>query len=1221
MKQLNFLSRLTAHGSRLTAHGSRLTAHGSRLTAIISILMISTILRLNAQCFEADGITVRQSYYNIMIAVDQGWINDFFGGDVTMARMSAEQQVNDAIGMVGLNTPTSPFAFFYKLTFRVIFFPSNNEGLDMTPGESLYSYTYRLSTHYRSKYPCANFDCLIYFTSVSGTDLSYGLNGVVVTPGQDKPSMAHEIGHTLGLQHLEVDCCKTLNTIMCAPPKSTAKMTPHNADCSWGVPKVNSLVFTSTKCARFADMAPVLPPDFECPVSVSPKLSIMQENPNPVVNCRDGGDIDEITLSFFNGTLQKDVRFRVFIGSSWEQYVEFVQDPTLDFNCIKSSPSKSEFLITDPVNPTCDNEKTFSVCPSCSTIVELKIKYLGGLLGSTGSIPVTVEVYYGLNSDPSLSSTLRIIPFNTINSGNLSTIPNWSNVKPVMISGKLIMDADLTFHPGGVNKLLFGPGASMEVATGISVTMDHVVAEGCSTMWEGITVRNSASLAVKNMCEIKDAQFAVNVRKGATANIQSCKFVDNNFAIRTAPEGSGVYNITALGNKFSTSDGGLKPSYSGQSPAPGITGFAGIYVKDHAGGLSIDKDAVFGLANSFTNLHYGILAENTNVTVRDAMFLDITKETKPTGYPGPLFTGSAIYLNGGAANVKGSFTGIAPDPVVMDNCHTGVNVLGGSIDVGGCDMGNMTNGIVAGGGTNKAYKIYWNNIAASERGISVYYQSGLPGQASIDNNIIQMLGNPNAIGIATGGQEMFPQQEGFVVNNHVTIDEGATGIQIGVANRIKVTQNTVNLAGSGTLFGIKMEGGDRNTLNCNSISSTSGNNDGIYAIHAGRASVLCNVTNGPARGLHFEGMLSGKSKADIAGNRMENNSSLGLLLGTDAVLGEQLHRGNKFVSTEAAAGIGVQLHSKFTVDAAENPDFLPNAWQPFPWFLNSALPAPSFDCGANTTCPPPPGPTPEYPLDIMIVRGELGGTTYQAANQWLSQRRFYELVAEEGNPYPGNSDVSTFLSQAQSNGLSGYANVQIGIRQLGAMSEGARATAAANLLAMNGNLLGSATYQVNEKTVNGVFLQTVALDNPILSPAQTASLASIATQCPLSGGEAVLRARALLNLNLETPVVYNDAICNAQRPSGERNEASIAKGVMLKIYPNPASDMLNIEYSKLENAGDIQFALYDTYGRVVREVPLTNKEGKVQVDVQNLPEGIYWYVLPGILIGKVILQH
>jgi hypothetical protein len=255
------------------------------------------------------------------------------------------------------------------------------------------------------------------------------------------------------------------------------------------------------------------------------------------------------------------------------------------------------------------------------------------------------------------------------------------------------------------------------------------------------------------------------------------------------------------------------------------------------------------------------------------------------------------------------------------------------------------------------------------------------------------------------------------------------------------------------------------------------------------------------------------------------------------------------------------------------------------------------------------------------VKGELGGTSYQAANQWLSQRRFYELVAEEGNPYPGNSDVSTFLSQSQTNGLSGYANVQIGIRQLGALSEGARATAAASLLAMNGNLTGSAPYQVNEKTVNNVFLQTVALDNPIFTPAQTALLTSVATQCPLSGGEAVLRARALLNLNFETPIVYNDAICNGQRPSGERNETGIAKGVTLKIYPNPASDRLNLEYSKLENTGDIQLALYDTFGRVVREVALTNKEGKVQLDVQTLPEGIYWYVLPGILTGKVILQH
>ncbi|HAD13347.1 MAG TPA: hypothetical protein DCF33_13030, partial [Saprospirales bacterium] len=68
-------------------------------------------------------------------------------------------------------------------------------------------------------------------------------------------------------------------------------------------------------------------------------------------------------------------------------------------------------------------------------------------------------------------------------------------------------------------------------------------------------------------------------------------------------------------------------------------------------------------------------------------------------------------------------------------------------------------------------------------------------------------------------------------------------------------------------------------------------------------------------------------------------------------------------------------------------------------------------------------------------------------------------------------------TNTQSNGLTSYSYVQTGIRQLGAMSEGSRATAAANLLPLNAALTGSASYQVNEKLVNQIFLQTVAVGN------------------------------------------------------------------------------------------------------------------------------------------------
>ncbi|MDX1913457.1 MAG: T9SS type A sorting domain-containing protein [Saprospiraceae bacterium] len=759
--------------------------------------------------------------------------------------------------------------------------------------------------------------------------------------------------------------------------------------------------------------------------------------------------------------------------------------------------------------------------------------------------------------------------------------------------------------------------------------MPHIQIEGCSTMWKGITVREGGTLEMNMMTTIQDAQYAVNVQKGGTAIIESCHFTDNNIGIRTAPEGSGAYNITALGNIFETSEPGLKPAYSGQSPSPGTRGFAGIYTRDMTGGLTIDGDGLFQLSNQFTKLHYGILAENTDVTVRHAKFVDIALATRPSGYPGPLQMGKGVYVSNGKADVKGSFTGIAPQPAVFYESHTGIEVSNGTVDVAGCEMSGLNNGVVAVGGANRAYTINWNNISASERGISVFYQSGLPGLSIIGNNTINMTGHAGGVGIGVGGTEMFPQNEGLVLNNAVTVTEGATGILAGVSTRLKITQNTVNLAGAGALFGIRMEGGDRNTINCNTILNPgNGDNDGIYAIHPSRAGILCNTADGPPRGIHFEGMLAGKSKAQMSKNTMKNNAENGLLLGVDALIGEQRHQGNKW-----EGGLTMAQHltppvagfSKFYVDNNEDTRFMPDLSLPQGWFEDEQTPGTTdANCYPGSSCPLPAEPPSTTELDRKIAKAEQIGSTYQAAQLWLGQRRLYEKLTEEGNPYTGDPDFNNFLAVAQNNGLSQYAFIQSGIRQLGAMTESTRASAAANLLTLNNNLSASTTYQFNEKAVNEIFLQTVAIGQLSFNATQLSLLAAIANSCPLSGGEAVLRARALLNAGLGTPVIYNDEmLCNAQRPSEGRSVLEAGKN-KLSIYPNPASDQLIIDYI-LEDHTKSNFFLLNSLGQIVKQISFNDSSGTTNLVLDGLPSGMYWYkVLPindASLSGKIFIVH
>ncbi|MBK6929794.1 MAG: hypothetical protein IPH12_02660 [Saprospirales bacterium] len=65
----------------------------------------------------------------------------------------------------------------------------------------------------------------------------------------------------------------------------------------------------------------------------------------------------------------------------------------------------------------------------------------------------------------------------------------------------------------------------------------------------------------------------------------------------------------------------------------------------------------------------------------------------------------------------------------------------------------------------------------------------------------------------------------------------------------------------------------------------------------------------------------------------------------------------------------------------------------------------------------------------MVAGGDLPGSEYQAANNWLAQRRLLERITDEGNPYPENTIITDFLTAAQGNGLADYAEVQTASRQ------------------------------------------------------------------------------------------------------------------------------------------------------------------------------------------------
>lgn len=73
----------------------------------------------------------------------------------------------------------------------------------------------------------------------------------------------------------------------------------------------------------------------------------------------------------------------------------------------------------------------------------------------------------------------------------------------------------------------------------------------------------------------------------------------------------------------------------------------------------------------------------------------------------------------------------------------------------------------------------------------------------------------------------------------------------------------------------------------------------------------------------------------------------------------------------------------------------------------------------------------------------------------------------------------------------------------------ARTAAAAQLIYDNAAIPASYIFEINEKTVNDILLNTL-VKGLLPDSVQTNTLGGIARQCPYEGGTAVLRARAIL---------------------------------------------------------------------------------------------------------------
>jgi hypothetical protein len=168
------------------------------------------------------------------------------------------------------------------------------------------------------------------------------------------------------------------------------------------------------------------------------------------------------------------------------------------------------------------------------------------------------------------------------------------------------------------------------------------------------------------------------------------------------------------------------------------------------------------------------------------------------------------------------------------------------------------------------------------------------------------------------------------------------------------------------------------------------------------------------------------------------------------------------------------------------------------------------------------------------------------------------------------------------------------------------ADVADNIKETNDDLSLTKIYEENERSVNDIYLRTIAKGLYNLQDFE-GTLWDIASQCPYSGGPAVYKARGLYYL-LNDTVIYDDrTICSG---SGYRSLSSVQNDKLLysmetpKIYPNPADDKATLVYRIKE---DGIFEIYNTLGEKQSIHKLNSKAYEYNFDTSKLIDGVYYY--------------
>ncbi len=152
----------------------------------------------------------------------------------------------------------------------------------------------------------------------------------------------------------------------------------------------------------------------------------------------------------------------------------------------------------------------------------------------------------------------------------------------------------------------------------------------------------------------------------------------------------------------------------------------------------------------------------------------------------------------------------------------------------------------------------------------------------------------------------------------------------------------------------------------------------------------------------------------------------------------------------------------------------------------------------------------------------------------------------------------------------------------------------------------------NISLVNDIYLNYLE-NNYQLTEGEIENLTEIALQIPHVGGDAVYTARILLGLDPD-----QNRVPYFQLPIVKKLITSVS------VYPNPAKDLINFDFSNYIEESNVTIKLYNNMGQMVHHIN-TTLQPSYQMNVEKFNSGIYYYKIictkNDIAKGKIMINR